>query len=1070
MPIKQSKFIVVSCFACCMVLLGIAQPSANWYFGNKAAIKFTPTGPVAITGSQMSTLEGCSTISDENGNLLFYTDGQTVWNKNHDVMVNGTGLKGGSSSAQSSIVLPAPGFLNRYYIFTAAQNGDIDRYYCYNIVEMGLQGGLGEVVQKNIVFDTICSERITAATHSNGTDFWVITNNLNSNTFKAFKLSNTGLSSMPIVTNIGRNVTQVIGMCKVSPDGKWLIQTTFGTNLPTQLFKFDSNTGILSNCINLNIPFDCPYGCSFSPNSKRLYIGSWVSCPLNSNNALLQFTIDSEMESVINTSRTFIPIPSISFWRLGDLSIGLDNKIYIARSFSERLSCLNNPNDTATNIIFTDIAVALPSPTGSYYGLPNFYNSINVPPQINIKIDTVSCLTYKFSFSSSTNYNYQGIYKWDFGDGSMQSNDSIATHSFVRTANDSFLVKFNFRSPDSSLNINLQRWLVLPKKPVAAFSAITNGCIRDSVGFINNSTSTNGLIINQYNWWLGDGSTNNTFAPVKKYADTGTYVIQLLVKDTLGCISDTGRLTLVLNKKTIANFELQGPYCTGVALLATDSAKAYNTSIANWWYGWNNGNTYSSTTGGNFTPTFTAEGWFTIKAVVNSLEGCLSDTLVKNYFIYNKPIANFILPKSCVLDNSNFINSSSIAGISNINYWKWDFGISNTLTDTARTANTSYQYNSAAQYPVKLWVKTTEGCTDSITQNFTVNGALPKPKLNFINNPICGRDSVTFFNQSTVDFGSITRTEINWGAFINIDNNPALNTIYQYKYPAFGTPASIVQPIKFKAYSGISCVSELDTFIVLKAQPKVSFTLPQATICGNDLPLLLNQGMELNGALGTFSYGGTGVNTLSNNVYQFSPNSVTPNNSINIQYKFTTPAGCTDSVNQSIQVLPYPTANAGPDRTMLEGGQIVVLATANGTGLRYLWTPVQFTNNPNLLQPTISINRDTSLWLTITNNVGCVDSSSVKIKVIGSLVVPNAFSPNNDGINDKWVIPLLETYTNCEVLIFNRQGQQIFSSIGYNTPWDGTLNGQPLPIGTYYYIINPRKGRSRYTGWVQLIR
>ncbi len=633
MSLKQTMAIVIFCFACCMGLTGFAQRSTNWYFGGNAALKFTSTGPVAIVGSQMNTLEGCATMSDKNGNLLFYTDGQTVWNKNNSIMVNGTGLKGGSSSAQSSIVLPAPGFPNKYYIFTAAQSGDIDRLYCYNTIEMNLQGGLGEVVQKNIVFDSLCSERITAATHSNGTDFWVITNSVNSNTFKAFKLTNNGLSSQPEITNIGRNVLEIRGMCKVSPDGKWLVQTTHATNLPSQLFKFDSNTGMLSDRINLNIPFNCPYGCSFSPDSKRLYIGAWTGCLINSGNALIQYTLNSDVEPIINNSLSYITVPTFNDWRLGDLSIGLDNKIYVARGYSDRLSCLNNPNDTATSIIFTDISISLPFPTGSYYGLPNFYNSINLPPQLTIKVDTVSCLTYKFSFSSSTNYNYQGIYKWNFGDGSTQSNDSIATHSFIRTASDSFLVKFNFRSPDSSLNINLQRWLVLPKKPVAAFNAPTDSYSNDSVRFINNSTSTNGLI-NQYTWWLGDGSTSNTFAPVKKYADTGTYSIRLLVKDTLGCL----------------------------------------------------------------------------------------------------------------------------------------------------------------------------------------------------------------------------------------------------------------------------------------------------------------------------------------------------------------------------------------------------------------------------------------------------DSSSVKIKVIGSIIVPNAFSPNNDGINDKWIIPLLETYTNCEVLVFNRQGQKVFSSIGYNTPWDGTLNRQPLPVATYYYIINPRNGRPKYTGWVQLLR
>jgi gliding motility-associated-like protein len=84
--------------------------------------------------------------------------------------------------------------------------------------------------------------------------------------------------------------------------------------------------------------------------------------------------------------------------------------------------------------------------------------------------------------------------------------------------------------------------------------------------------------------------------------------------------------------------------------------------------------------------------------------------------------------------------------------------------------------------------------------------------------------------------------------------------------------------------------------------------------------------------------------------------------------------------------------------------------------------------------------------------------------------IPNIFSPNGDGVHDKWVIDYLDSYSGCTVDIFNRYGQRIFHSEGYANPWDGTINGQPVPVGTYYYIVNPKNGRKIMSGYVDVIR
>ena len=101
-------------------ILTIAQYGRNniWYFGENAGIDFSYGSPVALSNSAMVAVEGCATICDVNGNLLMYTNGQEVWNKNHQIMQNGSGLNGSHSATQSGLFIPDPAQNNRCYLFT----------------------------------------------------------------------------------------------------------------------------------------------------------------------------------------------------------------------------------------------------------------------------------------------------------------------------------------------------------------------------------------------------------------------------------------------------------------------------------------------------------------------------------------------------------------------------------------------------------------------------------------------------------------------------------------------------------------------------------------------------------------------------------------------------------------------------------------------------------------------------------------------------------------------------------------------------------------------------------------
>ena len=177
-----------------------------------------------------------------------------------------------------------------------------------------------------------------------------------------------------------------------------------------------------------------------------------------------------------------------------------------------------------------------------------------------------------------------------------------------------------------------------------------------------------------------------------------------------------------------------------------------------------------------------------------------------------------------------------------------------------------------------------------------------------------------------------------------------------------------------------------------------------------------------------------------------------------------------DTAIKQLIVHPYPVLIMGNAKLVLEGGTVALSAQyIYGTQLSYLWTPSQFLNSDTARAPLSSPIDDITYKLLLTGIGGCSVSDTLFVKVLKSPMIPNAFSPNGDGINDTWIIQYLESYPGTTVDVFNRYGQKVFSSIGYTTPWDGRYNGKILPVGTYYYVINPKNGRAIMSGSVTII-
>ncbi|WP_296381598.1 T9SS type B sorting domain-containing protein [Winogradskyella sp.] len=428
---KKIGLIFLLLFACASVF---GQNEASfWYFGQNAGLRFdAETGTVnGVIDGQLSTLEGCTSISDADGNLLFYSDGSTVWNRNHQVMLNGFGLKGDDSSTSSGLIVPKPQDSDFYYIFTVdephhnnssnfpnetANDGVNDglMYSRVNILDANGLGGI-DTLEKNIpliTYDTSnplevdfkCSEKITAVKADDCTSFWVITHF--TNRFFAFKIDEDGVNSTPVISTVGPNIPiqgyrrNALGYLKASPDGSKLISANFGeSTVPAgdagggiYLFDFDNDTGIVSNSIELYSVQNnnSPYGVEFSAENRKVYATVGIGASGNGASQVLQWNLESidipNSLQVIHTSN------SIS---AGALQLGIDRRIYRAQfSFTGNtnaaryLGVINNPeaDGLATNYVEQGVLLDVTGFGGntSRIGLPPFIQSL-----FNSEIDII---------------------------------------------------------------------------------------------------------------------------------------------------------------------------------------------------------------------------------------------------------------------------------------------------------------------------------------------------------------------------------------------------------------------------------------------------------------------------------------------------------------------------------------------------------------------------------------------------------------------------------------------------------------------------------------------------------
>ncbi|AMP96990.1 hypothetical protein AY601_0017 [Pedobacter cryoconitis] len=471
------------------------------------------------------------------------------------------------------------------------------------------------------------------------------------------------------------------------------------------------------------------------------------------------------------------------------------------------------------------------------------------------------------------------------------------------------------------------------------------------------------------------------------------------------------------------------------------------------------------------------------RAIAHS--GCIITQVTSNIVKFDviMPVdkVDFEMPDICLKDAAaKFTNQTITANDANTQItYLWDFGDPGSPNPTSTERDGQHIYTHTGEYLTQLTVFR-NGCGRTIEKTFRVNGIAPKADFTVQNNTaFCSDREVLFEDHATVDFGQITRIDWYYDSennplVVETDNNPQLRLaaprLYKHLYPVFNTPATRVFKVRMVVYSGLSCIDERTIPITLLAVPNVVFDALPATICSSASPFQLTQGREISGLLpGKGIYSGDGVSTSG----LFDP-ALAGAGKHTITYSFMPDNGCSSvAKTQDIMVFGTPTVNAGKDQTVLEGGEVQLTAAVTASSylsLSYKWSPSTGLDRDDIPNPVASPSRDVTYQLTVTTSQGCSATDDVFIYVLQNPEIPNTFTPNGDGINDEWNIKYLSSYPQATINVFNRYGGKVYSGTGAAKNWDGKYNGEYVPVGVYYYLIDPKNGRKVLSGSLTVLR
>ena len=474
------------------------------------------------------------------------------------------------------------------------------------------------------------------------------------------------------------------------------------------------------------------------------------------------------------------------------------------------------------------------------------------------------------------------------------------------------------------------------------------------------------------------------------------------------------------------------------------------------------GNGVSAT--GLFDPALAGAGTHSIKYLFTSaLNTVCKDSATKDIIVWPRPIADFtIAPIQCEKTPLTFTSiSQPLTG--NLDEWTWNFGDGNGTQIRNNDLPFDYTFNSYQTYNVDLRVKTNNGCT-SLTKTvaLTIN---PNPLPAFDLPKVCLPEGRALFTNNTTIPTSGNSLSYTWN-FGDPFNNTA-STVKDGLHFYRSVQDYLVKLIALNPATG--CKDSLTQLLnTIYEQPKAGF-ISKDSICIGETLEFSDTSKTKDGTITKWfwRFDGIATDTLPNTSHFYKRPGVET-----VVFFAQNDIGCyTDTIRKTIEIFESPKIDAGPDLFVINDGSIKINATATGRIVSYAWSPSTYLSASDILQPLV-VNPQTEVEykLTVLGRGGCIRSDIVRMKPLFMPLPPNTFTPNGDGINDRWEIKNLEQYPDVTIEIYTTSGTLVFRNVGNSLQWDGNYKGKTLPSGTYYYVIDPKSGRQKLAGYITLLR
>ena len=526
----------------------------------------------------------------------------------------------------------------------------------------------------------------------------------------------------------------------------------------------------------------------------------------------------------------------------------------------------------------------------------------------------------------------------------------------------------------------------------------------------------------------------------------GTVTVRYIVTNLAGC-TDSVSKSIVVVTPLIAPIAGINNICIGTTTILTNGTVGGV---------WSSTNLSMATVSGAGLVAGLKAGTTTIIYTVNNSIGCANQVIMP-FTVNALPVIPAIVGGNSVCVGKSLLlnNASTYTGV-----WYSSYPTIASINAGTVTGNTVGATN------IKYVVTDGNGCIDSTGISFTVK-AFPTANFTLPKNICLPDGNGQFVNTSTIPAGALA---VNYSWNFNDPNDLAISTVLS---PIHHFSIPIQQPTYTIKLTVTADGCAVDTSIVM-----LSSIIHNAPIAGS-LIVPASGEVCLNNPVIFYD---NSPQSIYKSIWYLGDGTIDTSFNISYVYPFATSYfashavmdsnGCI-SVNKDqihIVVDPYPIVDAGFDKYLLQGDSIVLTPTVSGNSLSYLWTPSTNLNDASIFNPVCTATSDITYTLKVTSKNGCESSSNIKVFILGTIGIPNVFSPNGDGMHETWVITNISKYPGVSVKVFNRYGQLVYNSIGYGNAWDGKFNGSPLPFGTYFYVIEPGNGAQRLSGWVEIIR